>query len=178
MIMTVTQPSSTSLPPAGAHLDPRSIARALGGEVSGQHILAPGPGHSPKDRSLSIKVDPTAPDGILIHSFANDDWKVCREHIRRTLGMPEPERKKANGNGSGGEPWKFIAEHVYRDEGGEPYLRVQKYLDESGRKQYPQFHFENGAWAKGKPAGAKLPYRLPELIAAPLNAPVKFCEGE
>src|SRR6478609_3068741 len=120
MIMTVTQPSSTSLPPAGAHLDPRSIARALGGEVSGQQILAPGPGHSPKDRSLSIKVDPTAPDGILIHSFANDDWKVCREHIRRTLGMPEPERKKANGNGSGGEPWKFIAEHVYRDEAANP----------------------------------------------------------
>ena len=32
--------------------------------------------------------------------------------------------------------------------------------------------------AKGKPAGPKIPYRLPELIAAPITAVVYFCEGE
>jgi hypothetical protein len=35
-------------------LDPRTVARALGGDVSGCNILAPGAGHSPADRSLSI----------------------------------------------------------------------------------------------------------------------------
>ena len=34
------------------------------------------------------------------------------------------------------------------------------------------------AGLKGKPAGPKIPYRLPELIAAPTTATVYFCEGE
>jgi hypothetical protein len=167
--------SSSSLPPP---TDLHFMARALGGVVSGQQILAPGPGHSDGDRSLSVKPDKDDPEGFVVYSHSGDDWKTCREHVRTRLGLTAFAAKKSNGNGSGGEPWKFVAEYIYRDEAGEPYLRVQKYLDENGRKQYPQFHFENGAWAKGKPAGARLPYHLPELIAAPLNAPVKFCEGE
>jgi hypothetical protein len=175
----ITQPSSTSLPPA--HLDPRSMARALGGEVSGQQVSAPGPGHSPMDRSLSIKIDPTAPDGFLVNSFSGDDPAECRDHVRSKLGLPAFAAKKSNGNGSGnggGAPWKFISEHVYRDAAGEPYLRVQKYLDEAGKKQFPQAHWDGKQWAKGKPSGPKVPYRLPELIAAPLNATVFYCEGE
>ena len=31
---------------------------------------------------------------------------------------------------------------------------------------------------KGKPKGSKVPYRLPELLAAPLTTTVYFCEGE
>jgi hypothetical protein len=51
-------------------------AAALGGDVSGRDtILCPGPRHSPKDRSLSVKFDPTAPDGFLTHSHAGDDWR-------------------------------------------------------------------------------------------------------
>src|SRR5262245_56379423 len=54
-------------------LDLRSIARALGGEISGRQILAAGPGHSRSDRSLSVRIEPEAPDGFLVHSFAGDD---------------------------------------------------------------------------------------------------------
>jgi hypothetical protein len=43
-------------------VDPGNLAKALGGEVSGREIRAPGPGHSEEDRSLSVKVDPGAPD--------------------------------------------------------------------------------------------------------------------
>src|SRR5260221_11944123 len=39
-------------------LDLRAIARALGGEVSGRRVLAPGPQHSPKDRSLCVSLAP------------------------------------------------------------------------------------------------------------------------
>ena len=47
----------------------REIARALGGEVVGRNILlCPGPGHSPKDRSLQVTLDARAPDGIVVHS--------------------------------------------------------------------------------------------------------------
>ena len=47
-------------------MDIRNIARGLGGEVAGRQVLAPGPGHSRKDRSLSVRLDERAPDGFLI----------------------------------------------------------------------------------------------------------------
>jgi putative DNA primase/helicase len=68
--------------------DLRSIALALNGVVSGRQVLAPGPGHSPQDRSLAIRPSPEAPDGLLIHSHAGDDWRQCREYVRSRLGLP------------------------------------------------------------------------------------------
>jgi hypothetical protein len=46
-------------------MDLKTIARALGGEVNGRQVLAPGPGHSPKDRSLAIRISSDAPDGFV-----------------------------------------------------------------------------------------------------------------
>jgi putative DNA primase/helicase len=69
------------------NLDPRAVASALGGCVWGCHVIAPGPGHSRADRSLSIEIDATAPDGFLCHSFAGDNWRECREYVRRVLGL-------------------------------------------------------------------------------------------
>jgi Toprim domain-containing protein len=66
----------------------RLIARALGGVVSGRQVLAPGPGHSRKDRSLSIRLSPDAHDGFVCYSHACDDWKTCREYVRARLGLP------------------------------------------------------------------------------------------
>ena len=65
-----------------------NTAAALGGEVAGHNtILCPGPGHSSKDRSLSVKLDPTAPDEFLTYSHAGDDWRLCRDHVRPRLGL-------------------------------------------------------------------------------------------
>jgi len=70
-------------------LDPRQVAHALGGEVAGRDtVLAPGPGHRPRDRSLAVKIDPSAPQGFLVHSFAGNDWRECRDHVRSRLGLP------------------------------------------------------------------------------------------
>jgi hypothetical protein len=66
----------------------KQVAQALGGELSGNQVLAPGPGHSPKDRSLSIKLEASAPDGFLVHSFAGDDPIRCKDYIREKLGLP------------------------------------------------------------------------------------------
>jgi hypothetical protein len=67
-----------------------AMARTLGGEVIGRdRIAAPGPGHSPRDRSLSIRLCATAPDGFLCYSHAGDDWRVCRDYIRAKLGLPD-----------------------------------------------------------------------------------------
>src|SRR5260370_7824539 len=69
-------------------LGPRAVAHALGGGVAGPNaVLAPGPGHSRRDRSLSVKFDPRAPDGFVVYSFAGDDPILCRDHVRRCVGM-------------------------------------------------------------------------------------------
>jgi len=69
-------------------LDLRAIARALGGEVSGQRVLAPGPQHSPKDRSLCVSLASAMPGGFLVHSFAGDDPIQCKDYVRARLGLP------------------------------------------------------------------------------------------
>src|SRR3712207_6778709 len=66
------------------------LARALGGEVVNrgqQQILCPGPGHSQRDRSLSIRIDPSAPDGFMVNSFAGDPFPTCRDHVKACLGL-------------------------------------------------------------------------------------------
>jgi putative DNA primase/helicase len=73
--------------------DPMALARAVGGNLSGRSVLAPGPGHSRGDRSLSIKIDPAAPDGFIVHSFAGDDAIACRDYVRASLGLGAWERR-------------------------------------------------------------------------------------
>jgi putative DNA primase/helicase len=78
--------------------DLRSLARLLGGEVIGRQVLAPGPGHSSKDRSLSVTISATAPEGFLAFSHAGDDFAECRDHVKAALGIkrrsfqPAPRR--------------------------------------------------------------------------------------
>lgn len=66
----------------------QAYARALGGEVSAGRILAPGPNHSRKDRSLSVAFDTRYPDGFLVHSHAGDDPITCKDHVRDLLRLP------------------------------------------------------------------------------------------
>jgi putative DNA primase/helicase len=65
----------------------RALARALGGEVAGAQVLAPGPGHGPRDRSLSVHLSAIDPDGFITHSFAGDDFRDCRAHVLARLGL-------------------------------------------------------------------------------------------
>ncbi len=54
-----------------AGLDVRTVARLLGGKVNGRDgVLCPGPGHSPGDESLSVKLDPKAPEGFTVYSHS------------------------------------------------------------------------------------------------------------
>jgi putative DNA primase/helicase len=70
--------------------DIRAIAAALGGQVAGRNtVLCPGPGHSPRDRSLAVRFDAKAPDGFVAYSHCGDDWRDCRDHVKQRLGLPE-----------------------------------------------------------------------------------------
>jgi Toprim domain-containing protein len=65
----------------------REIASALGGVVTGQQVLAPGPGHSPGDRSMAVKLSDQSPDGFVVHSHANDNWQDCHAYVLNRLGI-------------------------------------------------------------------------------------------
>jgi putative DNA primase/helicase len=69
-------------------LDLRTIARIMGGEITGQNSCnVPGPGHSKADRSLSIKLSARAPGGFVVYSHANDDPIECRDYVRGRLSL-------------------------------------------------------------------------------------------
>jgi hypothetical protein len=150
------------------------IAQALGGEVRSGEVLAPGPGHSASDRSLAVKLDPNADSGFLVHSFSGDDWKTCDAYVRDKLGLSPFEPKTTKGNGKGRGTYTVVASYIYRDENGEPYLRVDRLAD----KTFPQYHWDGAKWIKGAPKGPRIPYRLPQLIAASPTTPIYICEGE
>jgi 5S rRNA maturation endonuclease (ribonuclease M5) len=69
---------------------------------------------------------------------------------------------------------RFVAEYIYRQPDGTPYLRVCKTSD----KGFPQFHWDVNQWVAGKPKGPKIPYRLPELVAAAVGTVCYVAEGE
>ena len=56
-------------------IDLRSLQRALGGEISGGQLLCPGPGHSPRDRSLSVR---PIGDDFVVFTHCGDDWTRAR----------------------------------------------------------------------------------------------------
>ena len=93
---------------------------------------------------------------------------------RGANGHDNEEIHSGNGYASGERSWgRNVIEYIYRDASNAPYLRVVR----TSAKQFPQYHWGNGRWLKGKPAGPN-PYRLPELIAASPATPVFICEGE
>jgi hypothetical protein len=83
-------------------------------------------------------------------------------------------RPAGTGKKNGGGYSPVIAQYVYKQADGTPYLKVCRTYN----KQFPQFHWDGVAWIKGSPKGPKIPYRLPELTAAAVTTPVYFCEGE
>jgi AAA domain/Toprim-like len=148
------------------------IARAIGGDVSGNQVIAPGPGHSGQDRSLSVTLSTSDPAGYVVHSFAGDDPIICKDYVRERLGQPQWQPR--GGNGYERDP--VIASYIYKNANGKPYLRVQR----TAAKKFWQQHLngDGTGWQKGAPKGPRIPYRLPELLAADSAVPVYIVEGE
>ena len=40
---------------------------------------------------MSILLDTGAPEGFVCNSFSSDDWRECRDHVRRAMGLVKPE---------------------------------------------------------------------------------------
>jgi RecA-family ATPase len=178
--------------PIGASLNLQQLARLLGGTVSNGQVLAPGPGHSAADRSLSVKLDPTAPDGFLVHSFAGDDLIQCRDHVREKAGLPA---WKPNGNGrkhdtdadieravvtaimgqtGTARPSSVVARYDYTAEDGTLLYQVQRHEPKRFTQRRPD---GKGGWIYQLGDVRRVPYRLPEILQSP-DATVFICEGE
>ncbi|CAO4136111.1 hypothetical protein [Methylorubrum extorquens] len=67
-------------------MDLRAIAHALRGEVAAGQVLAPAPGHSARDRPMSIRLSPRAPGGLLVHLFSGGDPLAAKDHVLGVLG--------------------------------------------------------------------------------------------
>lgn len=184
----------------------QQLAVALGGEISGNQILAPGPNHTPKDRSLSVRLSDSAPDGFVVHSFTGDDPLACKDYVRERAGLARWEPQKSGssaGNAisrmasrvsfqsetkavAGVQPFNTArpiakagsppAEYIYKLADGTPYLRVKRTAD----KDFYQARWDGDAWVNGAPKGPKIPYRLPEMLASARDGvmDVLIAEGE
>lgn len=66
-------------------IDVKTAAQLLGGEARGGKIVCPGPGHSKRDRSLSVTF--FADGSFVTNSFSGDDFRDCRDHVKTVLGL-------------------------------------------------------------------------------------------
>jgi hypothetical protein len=69
-----------------ANITLQTLRSALGGEITGNQVLCPGPGHPARDRSLAVR--PTSDGSFIVHTFSPaDDWRTCRDYVRCKLGL-------------------------------------------------------------------------------------------
>src|SRR5262245_38837396 len=159
-------------------LDLHSLAKALGGEVSGNQVLAPGPGHSKTDRSLSVTLDASGED-IVVNSFTTDDPIRCKDYVRRVARLPawQPGNgSKRNGNGYSPARTKREVEVIYSycDAAGTLLYEVIRYRPKDFAQRRPD---GEGGWIWKLDGVQRVLYRLPELLKYP-DATVFVCEGE
>jgi putative DNA primase/helicase len=184
------------------------IAKALGGEVSGQQVLAPGPNHqSPADRSMSVKISKRGND-IVVYSHSGDDPLVCKDYARAKLRLPafQPKRR---GNGAArrslddelddvllapkpnlgtivpeppAKKPKLVCTYDYCDRDGKLLYQVQRFEEpKTFRQRRPN---GKGGWITvGVFNGIeRVPYRwkelADELAAHPDTSPIFITEGE
>jgi DNA polymerase I-like protein with 3'-5' exonuclease and polymerase domains len=73
---------------------------------------------------------------------------------------------------------KLESVYVFQDADGHNYQRELKWRNPDGSKYCAQQYWVGGRWASTKPKGwIEIPYRLPELLAAPPDLPVCIPEG-
>lgn len=130
-------------------LDPRQIARIMGGEATGRDsVNVPGPGHGKADRSLAIKINPAAPGGFVVFSHAGDDPIECRDYVRNSLRLgswkddarnPPPLSVAISGSDADMERRKEFALKIWRQSSPATGTVVEKYLrDERGLTLDPE----------------------------------------
>src|SRR5262249_38903789 len=132
--------------------------------------------HSPRDRSLSIEVDRTAPDGFVVHSFAGDDWEKCKDYVRHKIGAPAFGAKPNGSTPASGSKPRLIKTYDYVDENSDLLFQVCRYEPKGFKQRRPN---GKGDWIWKLGDVRRVLYRLPELLESLANQhPVFIVEGE
>src|SRR5580704_5395333 len=148
-------------------------AKRLGGDVAGLEVLCPGPGHGPNDRSLSVKMAATN-GGFIVYSFSNDDPILCKDYVRKMLGM---EPFKPNGHA---KPSSTKRHFDYCGPDGALLYQVERDdLPDGGKKIRQRRPDGNGGWVWSLKGVDPIPYRLPEVLEALAHGrTIVIVEGE
>jgi RecA-family ATPase len=162
----------------------KQIAIALNGEIRGDEVFAPGPGHSAKDRTLSVKIKAGGED-IVVHSFSPADNDLdCLKYAREKIGI----EFKTNGRKPEIDLAKVISDAVASQKKRKPTYSFS-YKDRDGTVLYQVRKYKSGGCSAHQPDGKggwiddlkgfsrRVLYRWPELIQFP-DATVFFTEGE
>lgn len=178
-------------------LNAAEIAAALGGKARGNQISAPAPGHSKRDLSLRVMIDPHAPEGFVVHPLAGEDPIDMRDYVRAKAGLPDwqaggrqpmhstsiyrpvkkPEPPKPFGDYHlVSRGYRHVATYDYTTVEGEVVFEVLRYEHDTEPKTFVQRRPDgNGGWLSGRQEPVL--YRAHE-IAANLADPVFVVEGE
>lgn len=179
-----------------------TLARALGGKICGDHVRAPGPGHSQNDNSLSVALADTE-DGFVVKTFSpRDDDLACKDYVRAKLGLPKwkpngsasdiidrmggaarlklplslntAKKQRASDLNGAREPRRIVAAYSYADEHGALLYQSVRYEPKDFRQRRPDPD-KPGEWVWNMQGVRRVPYRLAEVLAADT---VFIVEGE
>lgn len=165
--------------------DPQAIAAAYGGKARGDNVNIPTQGHSKRDRGTSITIDPSAPDGCLVHVY-NDgpDALAVKDMLRRDGFLPERDSRHSGDYNLASPVFKAprtpgVSYFEYRDATGTVVCRkVRTDRADGSDKAFAWQHPDGqGGWLNTRGCDP-LVYRLPELLGAPADAVIYAAEGE
>lgn len=125
------------------------------------------PAHDDHEPSLRIWVDEN--DEIAFHCHAGCDWSAVRDKLRELgLRIAQPDEEAADASPE--------AVYDYRDEAGRLLYQVVRYRQKRFRQRRPD---GSGGWAWGLEGARRVPFRLPELMAAvAADQAIHITEGE
>lgn len=159
-------------------LDPRALAADLGGKARGDRVYAPGPGHSRHDRSLSILIDPAAPDGFLVTSFSGDDWAAARDYVRLQAGLPAFSSERREPTAQERAEWARKRADTERAEAASQAWRSRKAADIWREEAKPIAGTVAEAYLRMRLNGTPVPADVIEVDALRFHPECPFRVGE
>ena len=125
------------------------------------------PAHEDRTASLSIGV---RGETTLVCCHAGCDTNAVLQAVGLTMKDLMPTRDESNGNGK-----VIVANYDYRDEQGNLLYQAVRFFPKDFRQRRPD---GKGGWIWSVKGCRKVPYRLPELLAADPATTIYKVEGE
>lgn len=152
----------------------QDITQRFNGDWHGDYGTFPTPGHGPKDRGMSVKDDPAAPDGVLINSFNGGDPLAVKDQCRALGILPSRSADESRTQSA----WRVTGTYEYTDADGAVIYRTKRQEKPGERKKFVAEHQRGKEWVFGIKGIPRVLYRLPDILASEPAQPVYLVEGE